>query len=41
MRLQVFVDIDSGIFNLDVEPSKRVITDKTKAIMPVILLANR
>jgi dTDP-4-amino-4,6-dideoxygalactose transaminase len=31
----VFVDIDSGTFNLDVELLEAAITDKTKAIMPV------
>jgi len=31
----VFVDIDSGTFNLDVELVEAAITDKTKAIMPV------
>lgn len=31
----VFVDIDSGTFNLDVELLEAAITEKTKAIMPV------
>lgn len=31
----VFVDIDSGTFNLDIELLEAAITDKTKAIMPV------
>ncbi|MEG4805608.1 DegT/DnrJ/EryC1/StrS family aminotransferase [Microcoleus sp. ARI1-B5] len=31
----VFVDIDSGTFNLNVELLEAAITDKTKAIMPV------
>jgi dTDP-4-amino-4,6-dideoxygalactose transaminase len=31
----VFIDIDSGTFNLDIELLEAAITDKTKAIMPV------
>tara|TARA_B100000809_G_scaffold9483_1_gene8965 strand:+ start:2074 stop:3207 length:1134 start_codon:yes stop_codon:yes gene_type:complete len=33
----VFVDVDRGTFNMDVEALKKVITPKTKAIIPVHL----
>ncbi len=35
--MPVFVDIDAGTFNLDVEQVASAITDKTKAIIPVHL----